>query len=346
MVRGSNLKLRVIVHGYFGFGNVGDETVLSVVLDEFRKMFNNDVEFVVLTSNPERTIRIHGVRAIRERLTSSVFWRFFLRSHVLVFAGGGRYGYATWRRMALLALLAELLGKTVVFWAVGVYPYDWRGSPVVSREPMPFRGLTGLLIRFVVSRASYVSVRDRYSYTVLRMTGVNGRIVVEDDLAFRMKPPGLSECASLAVKYGIAGGKVLGINLRTLDDETNRRIVDYVVRLVREFMGRGFDRIVFVPFGFGSFEGRFFDDDLIIANMLKKYVPNLVVINEELNPRTILCLFNYFDYLIVMRHHAIIFALLTNKPMTALVYDTKSLELLRASDKSKNINMILIHELI
>jgi len=346
MVRGSNLKLRVIVHGYFGFGNVGDETVLSVVLDEFRKMFNNDVEFVVLTSNPERTIRIHGVKAIRERLTSSVFWRFFLRSHVLVFAGGGRYGYATWRRMALLALLAELLGKTVVFWAVGVYPYDWRGSPVVSREPMPFRGLTGLLIRFVVSRASYVSVRDRYSYTVLRMTGVNGRIVVEDDLAFRMKSPGLSECASLAVKYGIAGGKVLGINLRTLDDETNRRIVDYVVRLVREFMGRGFDRIVFVPFGFGSFEGRFFDDDLIIANMLKKYVPNLVVINEELNPRTILCLFNYFDYLIVMRHHAIIFALLTNKPMTALVYDTKSLELLRASDKSKNVNMVLIHELI
>jgi polysaccharide pyruvyl transferase WcaK-like protein len=346
MVRSSNLKLRVIVHGYFGFGNVGDETVLSVVLDEFRMMFGDDVEFVVLSSIPGRTVRIHGIRAIRGRLTSPVFWRFFLRSHVLVFAGGGRYGYATWREMALLALLAELLGKAVVFWAVGVYPYDWRGSPVISREPVPFRGLTGLLIRFVVSRASYVSVRDGYSYTVLRMTGVNRRIVIENDLAFRMKPPGLSECASLAVKYGIAEGKVLGINLRTLDNETNRRIVDYVVRLVREFMGRGFDKIVFVPFGFGSFEGRFFDDDLIIANMLKKYVPNLVVINEELNPRTIFCLFNYFDYLIVMRHHAIIFALLTNKPMTALVYDTKSFELLRASDKSKNINMVLIHELI
>ena len=209
---------------------------------------------------------------------------------------------------------------------------------------MPFRGLTGLLIRFVISKASYVSVRDRYSYAVLRMTGVNRRIVIEDDLAFRMKPPDPGECASLAVKYGIAGGRVLGINLRTLDYETNRRVVDYVVRLVREFMGKGFDRVVFVPFGFGSFEGRFFDDDLIIANVLKKYVPNLVVINEELNPRTMLCLFNYFDYLIVMRHHAIIFALLANKPMTALVYDTKSLELLRTSDKSKNINLVL-HDL-
>ena len=198
----------------------------------------------------------------------------------------------------------------------------------------------------MLSRASYVSVRDRYSYAVLRMTGVNRRIVIEDDLAFRMKPPDPGECASLAVKYGIAGGRVLGINLRTLDYETNRRVVDYVVRLVREFMGRGFDKVVFVPFGFGSFVSRFFDDDLIIANMLKKYVPNLVMINEELNPRTILCLFNYFDYLIVMRHHAIIFALLANKPMTALVYDTKSLELLRASNKSNNVNVILIREFI
>jgi len=97
----------------------GDETVLSVVLDEFRRMFSDDVEFVVLSSNPERTVRIHGVRAIRERLTSPVFWRFFLRSHMLAFAGGGRYGYATWRRMALLALSAKLLGKAVIFgpWA-------------------------------------------------------------------------------------------------------------------------------------------------------------------------------------------------------------------------------------
>ena len=55
----------------------GDETVLSVVLDEFRRMFSDDVEFVVLSSNPERTVRIHGVRAIRERLTSPVFLEVF-----------------------------------------------------------------------------------------------------------------------------------------------------------------------------------------------------------------------------------------------------------------------------
>ena len=335
--------IRAIIHGYFGFGNIGDEAVLSVVIDEFKKAFG-DVDFTVLSCNPERTKKIHDVRAIKERLTSLSFWRSFLKSHVLVFAGGGRYGYATWRRMALLALLAELLGKAVVFRAVGVYPYDWRGSPVISREPPPFKGLTGLLVRLAVSRASHVGVRDRYSYAVLRLTGVKRRISIEDDPTLRLKPSGPSECTSLAVKYGLVGGRAIGINLRTLDARTNGRIINYVVELVRELMGKGFDKVIFIPFGFGSFEGRFFDNDLIIARVLKKYVPNLVIIDEELNPKNVLCLFNYLDYVIAMRHHAVIFALLVNKPTTAFVYDTKTLELLEAIDKD-NVNLVLVSDL-
>jgi polysaccharide pyruvyl transferase WcaK-like protein len=246
--------------------------------------------------------------------------------------------------MALLALLAELLGKAVVFRAVGAYPYDWRGSPVISREPTPFRGLTGLLVRLAVSGASHVGVRDRYSYAVLRLTGVKRRISIEDDPTLGLKPLDPSECASLAVKYGIVRAKVLGINLRTLDAKTNGKVINYVVELVQELMSKGFDRVLFVPFGLGSFEGRFFDNDLIIARVLKKYVPNLVIIDEELSPKTVLCLFNYLDHVIAMRHHAVIFALLRNKPVTALVYDTKTLELLEAIDKG-NVNLVLVSDL-
>jgi polysaccharide pyruvyl transferase WcaK-like protein len=336
-------KLNIVVHGYFGFGNIGDEAILSVIIDEFKGIFG-DVDFAVLSSNLGRTKSIHGVRAIKEHLTSLSFWRSFLRSHVLVFAGGGRYGYATWRRMALLALLAELLGKAVVFRAVGVYPYDWRGSPVISREPTPFRGLTGLLVRLAVSRASHVGVRDRYSYAVLKLTGVKRRISIEDDPALRLKPLDPSECASLAVKYGIAGDRVIGINLRTLDAKTIEKVINYVVKLVQELMDKGLDRVLFIPFGFGSFEERFFDNDLIIARALKKYMPNLVIIDEELSPKTVLCLFNYLDHVIAMRHHAVIFALLTNKPTTALVYDTKTLELLEAMDKD-DVNLVLVSDL-
>jgi polysaccharide pyruvyl transferase WcaK-like protein len=338
-------RLNIVVHGYFGFGNIGDEAILSVVIDEFKKAFGN-VNFMVLSSNPERTKTIHGVRAIRERLISPIFWRFFLRSHMLVFAGGGRYGYATWRRIALLAMLAELLGKIVVFRGVGVYPYEWKGRPVISEKPTAFKGLTGLLVRLALSKASYISVRDKYSYMVLRLTGVERPITIEEDLAFRLKLPDPSECKELAIRYNIHDGRVLGVNLRTLDAETNEKVVNYVAKLIQDFIEKGFDKVVFIPFGFGSSKDRFFDNDLIIASKLKRRTPNLTIINEELNPKEILCLFNYLDYVIAMRHHAVIFALLAKKPVVALVYDIKTLELLRMLSKGDvNITFVLVNNL-
>jgi polysaccharide pyruvyl transferase WcaK-like protein len=335
----------MLVHGYFGFGNVGDEAILSVLVEEFKNIFN-EAEFVVLSSNPQHTMRIHSVKAIRERLTSLGFWKYLLRSHILVFAGGGRYGYATWKRIAFLALLAKLLGKIVIFRGVGVYPYEWKGKPVISEKPVAFEGLTGLLIRLALSKASYISVRDKYSYMVLRLTGVRRSIAIEEDLAFRLKLPDPSECKELAVKYNIHEGRVLGVNLRTLDAETNEKVVNYVVKLIQDFIEKRFDKVVFIPFGFGSFKDRFFDNDLIIAFKLKRRISNLIIINEELNPKEILCLFNYLDYVIAMRHHAVIFALLAKKPIVALIYDTKTLELLRMLSRSgANVTSALVNNL-
>jgi len=340
-----NNELIIVIHGYFGFGNVGDEAILSVLIEEFKTIFSK-AEFIVLSSNPWRTMRIHCVKAIRERLISLDFWKHFLKSHILVFAGGGRYGYATWRRMTFLALLAKLLGKVVIFRGVGVYPYEWKGKPVISEKPVAFKGLTRLPIRLALSKASYVSVRDKYSYTVLRLTGVKRSIAIEKDLAFRLKLPDPSTCRELAIKYNIHEGRVLGVNLRTLDAETNEKVVNYVAKLIQDFMEKGFDKLVFIPFGFGSFKDRFFDNDLIIASKLKRRIPNIIIINEELNPKEILCLFNYLDYVLAMRHHAIIFALLVKKPIVALVYDTKTLELLRMLSRSgANVTSALVNNL-
>jgi polysaccharide pyruvyl transferase WcaK-like protein len=340
-----DLNVKIFVHGYFGFGNIGDEAILSVLIEEFKTILSK-AEFMVLSSNPQRTMRIHGVKAIRERLTSLGFWKHFFRSHILVFAGGGRYGHATWKRIALLALLAKLLGKVVIFRGVGAYPYEWRGRPIISEKPIAFKGLTGLLIRLALSRASYISVRDKYSYIVLRLTGVGRPITIEEDLAFRLKLPDPRACKELTIKYNIHGGRVLGVNLRTLDAVTNGKVVNYVAKLIQEFMEKGFNKVVFIPFGFGSFKDRFFDNDLIIASKLKRMIPNIIIINEELNPKEILCLFNYLDYVIAMRHHAIIFALLAKKPIVALVYDTKTSELLRTlSRNGVNIAFVLINNL-
>jgi len=71
-----DLNVKIFVHGYFGFGNIGDEAILSVLIEEFKNIFSK-AEFTVLSSNPWRTMRIHCVKAIRERLISLDFWKHF-----------------------------------------------------------------------------------------------------------------------------------------------------------------------------------------------------------------------------------------------------------------------------
>ncbi|GAB6948093.1 hypothetical protein JCM16161A_22230 [Vulcanisaeta sp. JCM 16161] len=68
---------------------------------------------------------------------------------------------------------------------------------------------------------------------------------------------------------------------------------------------------------------------MIIAEMLKSRVPGPRVINEGLSPLQVLCLFNYLDHVIAMRHHAAVFALLAGKSVTVIVYDTKIMELIK-----------------
>jgi hypothetical protein len=100
--------------------------------------------------------------------------------------------------MAFLALLAKLLGKVVIFRGVGVYPYEWKGRPIISEKPAAFKGLTRFPIISALSKASYVSVRDKYSYMVLRLTGVKRSIAIEKDLAFRLKLPDPSACKKIS----------------------------------------------------------------------------------------------------------------------------------------------------
>ena len=89
---------------------------------------------------------------------------------------------------------------------------------------------------------------------------------------------------------------------------------------------------VFIPFGYGSMSGRFFDDDLIVASELKNrmsYGYKLKVIDVEYKPQEILGLFKFLNLFIGMRYHSIIFSIMMRVPTIALIYDTKTAELLK-----------------
>ena len=63
MKKGENVMYRVLVSGYYGFGNAGDEAILMAIVESIKKL-NKDIEITALSAAPEKTLDMHGIRAV------------------------------------------------------------------------------------------------------------------------------------------------------------------------------------------------------------------------------------------------------------------------------------------
>jgi polysaccharide pyruvyl transferase CsaB len=126
--------MRVLLSGYYGFGNLGDEALLEVIVTQLRARFAG-LEIDVLSNDPPGTARF-GVDA-----TPRWEWRAIraaiARADVVVSGGGGLLQNATSLRSLLYyaAILREAIRakkKTMIF-AQSIGPLDLWGRFAVRR---------------------------------------------------------------------------------------------------------------------------------------------------------------------------------------------------------------------
>ena len=78
--------IRVVVSGYYGFDNLGDEAVLAGTVQALRTR-HPGMEIAVLSANPELTARAHNVRGISRNRPGDLLRA--LRECDLCLSGGG-----------------------------------------------------------------------------------------------------------------------------------------------------------------------------------------------------------------------------------------------------------------
>ena len=78
---------RIVLHGYYGAGNLGDEAILAGILRGIRNQLGQ-FEAWVVSASPKATERLHGVRAI-DRHDLHGIADLLGNSHTLLFGGGG-----------------------------------------------------------------------------------------------------------------------------------------------------------------------------------------------------------------------------------------------------------------
>ncbi len=152
----------IMISGAYGMENLGDDAVLTAILEELRRL-DRDAPVTVLSRRPRRTAKRFGVAAIHPFRV--LRWMARLPGTCLFLSGGGSLLQDVTSRRSLLYYLftiriAKAMGCAVQLYGCGVGPLDGPGS----RERTA---------RVLNACADVVTLRDEASAALLREMGVD-----------------------------------------------------------------------------------------------------------------------------------------------------------------------------
>ena len=193
---------RIVISGYYGFGNTGDEAVLAGMLATLRRL-RIEAEVTVLSADPDRTVREHpGVRSVqRYRLAELVK---VMRRADLVISGGGSLFQDVTSAISphyylFVLRLARLLRRRTMIYAQGVGPLVRDG---VRRA-----------VARAMNRTDLITVRDPDSKSLLEEIGVTKPIHLSADPSFVLEPD-VREADRLLAERGLSRAALMGVSLR------------------------------------------------------------------------------------------------------------------------------------
>lgn len=296
---------KIVLSGYYGFSNAGDESILYAIITMFRKIDPN-IEITVLSNDPEKTTKLYKVNAVSRWRWGQIF-RAISCCNLLISGGGSLLQDVSSKNSPLYYLavifIARLLGKPVHIFAQGVGPLT------VKRN----RRLTAWLM----NQASAITVRENGSKEELLALGVTRPIEVTADPVLGLSPENVNpdSVAAIFARNNVCleeGDKKLGVFIRSWGD--NAYIGELAVAL--DQLSEQDWKIVFVPMQFPQ--------DITIAKETAKLMQHEVsILREMYNPEEILSIVQQFDVILGMRLHALIDAAVLGKPLVGLSYDPK-----------------------
>lgn len=303
-----------MISGFYGFDNIGDEAILQATVDEFRRE-NKDIDIVVLSADPEKTRRIYNVKAVNRSNFYEVYTA-IKSCDALISGGGGLLQDVTsalsiWYYISIM-LLAHILGKPVYAFAQGI-------GPVIHR-------LNRRMLKYVVSRAKSISVRDERSMKELIDIGVKKPVECTADPALMLNPAPMERGMEILLRE--SGRKqierpMVGFCLRKWKSSTDAvGIFAGVADRVTEELGAD---VVFIPFHHRK--------DLRMAEeIIKKMRNDAIIVSNIYLPSEILSLLSLMELNVCVRLHGLIFSAKAGIPMVAVSYDPKIDSFMRVMD--------------
>lgn len=288
--------MRILISGYYGFNNAGDEAILKSIIIALRDV-NPTIDIVVLSNDVEHTKKTYNVDAINRWNIFKIYSE-LRKSDGLISGGGSLLQDVTSSRPILyyttIIRLAKLAKKPTFIYAQGVGPINKEKSKKIINK--------------VLNNVEYITLRDNESLKLLNEIGVNKPITIVPD-------------------------PVMGLNITRLNKNKTRQEKDYITVSVRDWdkcdesflekvaivcdkIVESNKKVIFVPMH-GEHD---YKTSKKVLYMMKQEAN---VLDHKLDIEDKILYIKESKLMIGMRLHALIFAATVNTPMIGISYDPK-----------------------
>ncbi len=297
---------KILISGYYGFDNIGDESILRTLVSSLREHIP-DCSLTVLSHDPAATREKYGVEAV-ERMSLPAILRAVRRCDMLISGGGSLLQDATSSRSLYyyLAIIrcAQFFRKKVFIYSQGIGPIDRPRS----------RRATAAVLR----RADGIVVRDERSAALLEEIGIpRERVVITADPVIRMKKPDKNVGAEILRRAGVALDGRMTVGWAIREKDTGSRFVAELLRSIQWLKERYGAQSVLIPFHY--------EEDGEVCRCIASQLPDdtAVCLQEKYLSEDMLSIIGSMDMLVGVRLHSLIYAAIMGVPLIGISYDPK-----------------------
>ncbi len=290
---------KVCLCGYYGFGNMGDDTLLDSAIMRARGLYGRE-GISALTKHPKKDCLRFGIRCISRQSIMSLRHE-ILKSERLIFGGGSLLQDKTSLRSLIyyiyIANIAVKHGVMLEFWGNGIGPLKRK----ISRK----------LVGNILKKAEYIELRDSVSEKLVLSLGIaKEKIIRANDLAYSLMPCSATQTRDIPESLNISSKSkiaVIGICGST-DKKTISKLKKRLILIRKEG-----SELIFIPM--------YPKEDKEIALRLSKECDGKYA--EGLSAEEIFGLLSIAELCIGNRLHILIFSKLANTKFESIGNDIK-----------------------
>lgn len=309
-----NSRKLIVVSGYYGFGNLGDEAILEQLIAELLRVAPAE-DICVLSANPQATTQAFKVPAA-DRSDYLGLVRKLTGARLLVSGGGGLFQDTRSPGSVVFygahIVLAKALGARAVVYAQGVGPLTSAAGRLLTKQ--------------FFKLCDAISVRDKQSQDLLKTWGLQSELTA--DPVWNLQPSAPAPATQAAVAALLPGRDadhpLVGLSIRPSANFSEKHN-NGLLQALKAGLPPG-TRLLLLPL-------QTTQDEPVLRRFLAGWQAlgrqgAVLETNELSRPSQWIAILAQLDFLVSMRLHALIMALSTGVPSVGIAYDPKVSKLL------------------